>query len=126
MDADASRRYIYPSMLSKVRNAILDRTNRGGSVQSGRAESAFAESVAYSESSGSEAANDRLLESPSSSQSSMLPPVPDGLDPGPDHVNAVHHESEDESAHGFGRCWHFTQYIHRQFQQHKDLNEPYE
>jgi hypothetical protein len=105
-------------MLRAVRNVFLDRTNRGGAVQTAANDEGAAEIARYSESSGSEAAYDQVLESGSSSCSSVLPITPDKPDHPPDHANTMHHENEDISMQDLERKWHFTQYGYRQFAQH--------
>jgi hypothetical protein len=108
----------YPSMLRAVRNVFLDRTNRGGAVQITTNDEGAAEVARYSESSGSEAAYDQVLESASSTCSSPRPITPDEPGHQPDHANTMHHENKDNATPDLERKWHFTQYGYRQFAQH--------
>lgn len=104
-------------MFRGFKNAILDRTNRGGAVQQADNGEGFADTACYSESSGSEAANEQVLESGSSTSSSILsiPPAKPILRP--NNGNTMHREIEDDATRDLGPKWHFTQYGYRQFEQ---------
>jgi hypothetical protein len=107
-DVDTARSYSYTSMFRAMKSAILDRTNRGA------AQLAHEGEYACSESSGSEAANDRVLESSSSTHSSVDQPAPDDLRSSSDHPDIMHHHADEYDS---GRAWHFTQYGCRYFEQ---------
>lgn len=97
-----------PSMFKAMKSAILDRTNHGA------AHVEHEEEYACSESSGSEAANDQVLDSASSTHSSVYLPAPDDIRYSSDHVDTMHHHTETCKP---GRSWHFTQYGYRHFEQ---------
>jgi hypothetical protein len=118
VDAAATLRHIcYPSMFRGIKNSILDRTNRGGAVQAAGNNKRPAEPACHPESSGSEAANDRVLESGSSTCSSVLSNPPGNSIPRPNNDNTMRPETEDDATQYLGRTWHFTQYGYRQFEQ---------
>jgi hypothetical protein len=118
VDSAAPPRHIsYSSMFRGIKNAILDRTNRGGAVQAADNNERPAEPACYSESSGSEAANDRVLESGSSTCSSVLSNPTENPIPRPNDDNTMRPEFEDDVTQDLGRTWHFTQYGYRQFEQ---------
>jgi hypothetical protein len=118
VDAAAPPRHIsYSSMFRGIKNAIFDRTNRGGAGQNADNNVGPADTACYSESSGSEAANDRVLESGSSTGSSVISNPPDNPIPRPNNDNIMRPEIEDDATWDLGRTWHFTQYGYRQFEQ---------
>jgi hypothetical protein len=93
-----------------MKSALLDRTNRGA------AQPEHEEEYACSESSGSKAANEQVLDSASSTHSSVNPPAPDDLrSSSSDHADRMHHQTETYL--NPGRSWHFTQYGYRHFEQ---------
>lgn len=104
-------------MFRGFKNAILDRTNRGGAAQQADSGEAPVDTACYSESSGSEAANEQVLESGSSTSSSVLSSPPANLNPRPNNDNTMHREIEDDATRDIGPKWHFTQYGYRQFEQ---------
>ncbi|GAB7326745.1 hypothetical protein MBLNU13_g10692t1 [Cladosporium sp. NU13] len=104
-------------MFRGFRNAILDRTNRGGAAQQAANGEGPAETACYSESSGSEAANEEVLESGSSTSSSVPSNPPANPNPRPNNDNTMRRESEDDATRDLGPTWHFTQYGYRQFEQ---------
>lgn len=104
-------------MFRGFKNAIFDRTNRGGAAQQADNGEGTTETACYSESSGSEAANERVLESSSSTSSSVLSNPPSNPNPRPNNDNPMHREIEDDATRDLGPKWHFTQYGHRQFEQ---------
>jgi hypothetical protein len=95
-------------MFKAMKSALLDRTNRGA------AQPVYDEEYSCSESSGSEAANDRVLDSASSTHSSVHLPAPDDSSSSSDHADTMHHQTADYNP---GRSWHFTQYGYRHFEQ---------
>ncbi|GAB7326744.1 hypothetical protein MBLNU13_g10692t2 [Cladosporium sp. NU13] len=101
-------------MFRGFRNAILDRTNRGGAAQQAANGEGPAETACYSESSGSEAANEEVLESGSSTSSSVPSNPPANPNPRPNNDNTMRRESEDDATRDLGPTWHFTQYGYRQ------------
>ena len=107
-DVDTARSYSYTSMFRAMKSAILDRTNRGAAQPEHEGD------YACSESSGSEAANDRVLDSASSTHSSVDLPAPDGLRSSSDYADIMHHQTDEYNT---GRSWHFTQYGYRHFEQ---------
>jgi hypothetical protein len=96
----------------------MDRTNRVGAAGTVEKDEAATETVPYSESSGSEAANEQVLDSASSSHSSLLHTPPDDSDFQPIDDNTMHQETMDVAIREPRRQWHFTQYGFRQFAQH--------
>jgi hypothetical protein len=104
-------------MLRGLKNAIFDRTNRGGAIQATDNDEEATGSDCYSESSGSEAANEQVLDSGSSTSSSLLSNPPVNPSFRPNTVNTMHHEIEDDATRELRRRWHFTQYGYRQFEQ---------
>lgn len=104
-------------MFRGFKNAILDRTNRGGAAQQADNGEGPADTACYSESSGSEAANEQVLESGSSTSSSLLSHLPANPNPRPNDDNTMHREIEDDAIRDLGPKWHFTQYGYRQFEQ---------
>ena len=105
-------------MLRAVKNVFLDRTNRSGVGQVADHDEEAAASTHCSESSGSDLANDRIWESEASSCTSL--PV-DSLDDSgfaPNHLSAMHHDTQDDAARDPRQNWHFTQYGYRQITQH--------
>lgn len=105
-------------MLKAMRSALLDRTNRAG--REGAAERAedgqeFAEPLTCSESSGSEAANDHILES-SSNQNSTRSYQSDSSASGSSDDSAV---LCGDRRHKPDPTWRFTQYGHRHVEQHR-------
>jgi hypothetical protein len=99
-----------------MKSAILDRTNRGA------AQPEHDEEYSCSESSGSEAANDPVLDSSSSTHSSVHLPAPDDSSSSSDHAGTMHHHQT--AGYNPGRSWHFTQYGYRYFEQQaaRDIN----
>jgi hypothetical protein len=118
VDAAASPQHIrYSSMFRGFKNAILDRTNRGGAAQQEDNSEGPAGTACYSESSGSEAANEQVLESGSSTSSSVFSNPPANPNPRSNHDSTMHREIEDNATRDPGPKWHFTQYGYRQFEQ---------
>ena len=107
-DVDTARSYSYTSMFRAMKSAILDRTNRGA------AQPEHERDYACSESSGPEAANDRVLDSASSTHSSVDLPAPDDLRSSSERADIMHHQTDEYNT---GRSWHFTQYGYRHFEQ---------
>ena len=91
-------------MFKAMKSAILDRSNRGA------AQVEHDEETACSESSGSEAANDQVLDSASSTHSFIYLPAPDDLRSSSEHADNMHHQTDTCNS---GRSWHFTQYCYR-------------
>ena len=104
-------------MFRGFRNAILDRTNRGGAAQQAASGEEPAGTACYSESSGPQAANEQVPESGSSTSSSVLSSPPMHPNPRPNNDNTMHREVEDDATRDLGPTWHFTQYGHRQIEQ---------
>jgi hypothetical protein len=95
-------------MFRAMKSAILDRTNRGA------AQPEHDEEYSCSESSGSEAANDPVLDSSSSTHSSLHLPAPDDSSSSSDNADRMHHQTAENNP---GRSWHFTQYGYSHFEQ---------
>ena len=110
-------------MLRGLKNAIFDRTNRGGAVEAADSDEGAAEIACYSESSGPETANDPVLDSDSSTRSSLLSDPPDNPTLWSNNANTMHHETEGDATRELRRKWHFTQYGYRQFEQRKMIRQ---
>ena len=123
LDAAAPRHIRYSSMFRGFKNAFFDRTNRGGAGQAADDDEGVAGPACYSESSGSEAANEPVLESGSSTRSSLHSDPPDNPSLRPSNANTMHHEVEDDATRDLGRSWHFTQYGYRQFEQRTIISQ---
>ncbi|KAM0718794.1 hypothetical protein Q7P37_005865 [Cladosporium fusiforme] len=102
-----------------MRSALLDRTNRNGRegvAQSSDGDHDTSEAVACSESSGSEAANEHVLESASSDSAPSVARTPSSSDSEPDRDRTMQLVDHFHRRYTSGRSWHFTQYGHRQFE----------
>lgn len=115
-------RHLYTSMFKAVRSALLDRTNRSsreGAAPAADIDRNTAETVACSESSGSEAANEPVFASASSDQSSHDPNDSSDSNSISDNDGAMHPGYGGHTTYRPGHAWRFTQYGRRQFHQKK-------